>query len=217
MASTIGTPFQRARTAEQKQQRWDAILAAARRVALRSGVRDATLAMIAEEVGLAPSNVLRYFGTREEIYLQLLGDAWNEWSQELERSLEGVTPGAAAIASVVSRTLCERPLLCDLVAYIGPSFEYNVSVDAVRRMTLLGRERVKTFSILFTGLLSVTEEDAFDLYVALFAFTGNLWMRSHPSEEVAAVYGPEGAGIAFGPMLQRMVQTFIDGLLTQSN
>ncbi len=186
-------------------------------MAIRSGVRDATLAMIAEEVGLAPSNVLRYFGTREEIYFQVLGDAWNEWSQALERSLEGVPPSAAAIAAVVSRTLCERPLLCDLVAYIGPSFEYNVSVESVRRMTLIGRERVTTFSMLFTRLLSVTEAEAFDLYVAIFAFTGNLWMRSHPSEEVAAVYGPEGAHITFGPMLERMVQTFIDGLLTQND
>ena len=126
--------------------------------------------MIAEEVGLAPSNVLRYFGTREEIYFQVLGDAWNEWSQALERSLEGVPPSAAAIAAVVSRTLCERPLLCDLVAYIGPSFEYNVSVESVRRMTLIGRERVTTFSMLFTRLLSVTE-------ARLSTFT----LRSSPS------------------------------------
>ncbi|MEV1248540.1 helix-turn-helix domain-containing protein, partial [Nonomuraea sp. NPDC049750] len=50
-----------------------AILAAARELALRSGVRTVSLCAVAAAVGLAKSNVVRYFGTREEIYLELAG------------------------------------------------------------------------------------------------------------------------------------------------
>ncbi|HEU4330550.1 MAG TPA: helix-turn-helix domain-containing protein, partial [Lapillicoccus sp.] len=63
--------FMRARRPEHKQQRREAILDAARDLALRRGVRAITLGDLAEAVGLAKSNVVRYFGTREEIFVEL--------------------------------------------------------------------------------------------------------------------------------------------------
>ncbi|MDX6524592.1 MAG: hypothetical protein QOI43_103, partial [Gaiellales bacterium] len=64
-----GTPaYQRARSAEHKEERREAILAAARELAAERSVREVSLGDIARRVGLAKSNVLRYYETREEVY-----------------------------------------------------------------------------------------------------------------------------------------------------
>ncbi|HET6858355.1 MAG TPA: TetR/AcrR family transcriptional regulator [Streptomyces sp.] len=82
--------FVRARRPEHKQQRRQAILDAARTLGMESGVREVTLRGVALAVGLAKSNVARYFGTREEIFLELAAEAWGEWERALTERLEGI-------------------------------------------------------------------------------------------------------------------------------
>ncbi len=71
--------YQRARRPEQKEERREAILAAARDLAVERSVRAVSLGDIAREVGLAKSNLLRYFESREEIFLTLLLREWEGW------------------------------------------------------------------------------------------------------------------------------------------
>src|ERR1700742_2928047 len=42
-------------------------------------VADVTLNELSRRVGLAKSNVLRYFESREAVLLDLLGSQWQEW------------------------------------------------------------------------------------------------------------------------------------------
>src|ERR1700761_8818821 len=42
-------------------------------------VADVTLTELSRRVGLAKSNVLRYFESREAVLLDLLGSQWQEW------------------------------------------------------------------------------------------------------------------------------------------
>jgi len=79
--------YQRARRPEQKLERRDAILAAARDLALRDGVRAVSLSDIAARVGIHKSALLRYFETREQIFLELTAQAWREWSAALHAEL----------------------------------------------------------------------------------------------------------------------------------
>ena len=51
------------------------------------GIRQVTLTEIAEEVGMHKSALLRYFETREEIFLRLTAEAWQEWSGALRAEL----------------------------------------------------------------------------------------------------------------------------------
>src|SRR5262245_18913179 len=103
--------FLRARQPEHKQQRRDAILAAARDLARRSGVGSVSLGAVAEAVGLAKSNISRYFGTREEIYLALLTDEWQQCSQAVVARLRRAHDTDAAVAALAD-TIVERPLFC---------------------------------------------------------------------------------------------------------
>ena len=71
--------FQRARSSEAKQEREADILEAARALATRDGVRQVTLTDIAGAVGLHKSAMLRYFETREQVFLVLTAEGWKEW------------------------------------------------------------------------------------------------------------------------------------------
>ena len=110
--------FQRARSPEAKQQREDAILAAARSLGAKRGIRQITLTDIADAVGMHKSALLRYFETREQIFLRLTADDWREWSGALRAKLEriGRSPTAKTVASAFSTTLADRGMFCDLLA-----------------------------------------------------------------------------------------------------
>src|ERR1700690_4367321 len=88
--------YQRARRPEQKLERRDAILGAARELALRDGVRTVSLADIAARVGIHKSALLRYFETREQIFLELTAQAWLGWARALHDELDGASPRSAA-------------------------------------------------------------------------------------------------------------------------
>ena len=89
--------FLRARRPEQKQQRREEILAAARELALADGVRSVSLAGIAALAGIDKSALLRYFETREQIFLELTAREWPAWVQALHDGLDGADPASAGI------------------------------------------------------------------------------------------------------------------------
>src|SRR6201995_2888755 len=129
--------YQRARRPEQKLERRAAILGAARELALRDGVRNVSLAGIAARIGIHKSALLRYFETREQIFLELTAAAWRDWAQALHAGLDAAPPGAAAlVADVFARSFADRPLFCDLIAHTPLNLERNVSPGAVRRYKL---------------------------------------------------------------------------------
>src|SRR5258708_20398645 len=91
--------YQRARRPEQKLERRDAILGAARELALRDGVRAVSLADIAARVGIHKSALLRYFETREQIFLELTARAWRGWTAALHAELADPAPPSPASPS----------------------------------------------------------------------------------------------------------------------
>jgi AcrR family transcriptional regulator len=67
-------------------------------------VAQITLNELSRRVGLAKSNVLRYFESREAVLLELLDSAWQEWLAQLEEDLgcavwTSTQPSAAMLAA----------------------------------------------------------------------------------------------------------------------
>src|SRR6201986_614889 len=125
--------FQRARSAAAKQLRESAILEAARALGAEQGIRQITLTDIAEAVGMHKSALLRYFETREEIFLRLTAAGWRERSAAPRAEPCGLgAPAPAAVAGVFASTLAARGLFCDLLAQAPLNLERHVSLDAVR-------------------------------------------------------------------------------------
>ena len=79
--------FQRARSEEQREARRQAILGAAAAMLAEMPVAEVTLNELSRRAGLAKSNVLRYFESREAVLLELLDSAWQDWLVQLEKEL----------------------------------------------------------------------------------------------------------------------------------
>ncbi|MBF0815740.1 TetR/AcrR family transcriptional regulator [Microbacterium paludicola] len=132
--------FQRARSEEQREIRRQAILDTAAGMLDQMSVAEISLNELSRRVGLAKSNVLRYFESREAVLLELLDDFLGEWLAELEQALAAgvdaqATPETRArqLADILTRTLSERRALCDLFGAQGGVLEHNVSVEVVKR------------------------------------------------------------------------------------
>ncbi|WP_279582532.1 TetR/AcrR family transcriptional regulator [Fodinicola feengrottensis] len=102
------TDFQRARRPEQIQARRAAILDVAAQLLTEHPIADISLRELSARVGLAKSNVLRYFDSREAIFLEILDRTQREWLDALEIALPQVRfgPGAyereIALASAIA-------------------------------------------------------------------------------------------------------------------
>jgi AcrR family transcriptional regulator len=210
--------FQRARSPAAKQLREDAILDAARQLGVDRGIRQVTLTDIADAVGMHKSALLRYFETREEIFLRLSAEGWREWSTALRTELEALTaPTPAAVAAIFARSLAARGMFCDLLAQTPLNLERNVSIDAVRAFKLVAHEEVDSIATVVRGLLpALSELDGVDLIAAATSLSGALWQMATPGPEVAALYRSDPrlshAVVEVGPRVERLMTALLVGM-----
>src|ERR1700737_3482519 len=189
--------FQRARSPEAKQHREDAILAAARSLGAKRGIRQITLTDIADAVGMHKSALLRYFETREQIFLRLT---------------------AESVASAFSTTLAERGMFCDLLAQAPLNLERNVSLEAVRSFKLVTHHEVDAIVEVMRRLLpGLTELSCIDVVATATSLSGAFWQMANPPPEVAALYrsDPRMAHAVFEiePRVRRVLTAMLKGTL----
>lgn len=218
MMSGMTTPaFQRARSAQAKQAREEAILDAARALARERGVRDVTLTDIAGAVGMHKSALLRYFETREQIFLRLTAEGWRQWSAELRGDLERRTHTTAPeVAEVVAATLAARPIFCDLLAQAPMNLERNVSIDSVRDFKLVTLEEIELIGDELRRLLGLTELQTVDLVATATSLAGALWQMATPGPRLRELYETDPrlghAIVEVEPRLRRVLTAFLTGL-----
>jgi AcrR family transcriptional regulator len=205
--------FVRARRPEHKQQRREAILAAARELATESGVRNVSLGDVGAAVGLAKSNVVRYFGTREEIFLVLATEAWRDWADEVLARL-GQGDG---VVDALAEPFASRPLFCDLLSELATTLEHNVSVSAARdwKRVLLHLTNELATAVAESDA-DLTESEAFELVTTAAMCVGVFYPASNPPATLAQLYAeePELAATCpvFLPTLRRTLAALAAGL-----
>jgi AcrR family transcriptional regulator len=215
----VTTPeFQRARSTEAKQQREQSILEAAMRLSVSEGIRRVTLTDIAHAVGMHKSAMLRYFETREQIFLMLTAAGWRDWSAALRGELSQMIPGvaAASVARAFADTLTARPMFCDLLAQAPLNLERNVSIESVRAFKLVTLEEVAAISAELSRLLGLSDQQAVDVIAAATSLAGALWQMATPSPDVRDLYRSDPrlshAIVEVGPRLARVLTALLTGL-----
>jgi AcrR family transcriptional regulator len=215
--STKGAGFLRARRPEQKLQRYAAILDAARELALRDGVGSVSLGGIAAEVGMHKSALLKYFETREEIFLRLAETEWQEWSGVLVARLTTAGPDPAEVAEVLARSIADRPLFCQLLLHSPLTLERNVSLDVVRAFKQVVKSSLSEVLPALQRALPALDADAcFDLLAMSGIVASGLWQAAHPPPQVLALHAEHPGAISypdFDASLVRFVRTYLTGLL----
>ena len=208
---------QRARSVEAKQQREEAILEAAARLGAEQGIRQVTLTDIAQAVGMHKSAMLRYFETREQIFLKLTAAGWRDWSAALRQQLGQLQPGVPAeiIARAFADSLTARPMFCDLLAQAPLNLERNVSIESVRAFKLVTLEEVAAIRTELGRLLGLTEQQAVDVIVTATSLAGALWQMATPGPEVQQLYRSDPrlahAVVEVGPRLTRVLTALLTG------
>jgi AcrR family transcriptional regulator len=191
---TTTPAFQRARSPEHKAERREAILHAAARLAARDGVRQVTLTDIAAAVGIHKSALLRYFETREQIFLELTGRAWTEWADATGTALREIAPVDAgdATAAVLARTFATRPLLCDLIPHTALNLERHVSIEAVRAYKLTSLAAVESVTVALGGPLpDLSIEDRRQLVSTTALLAGAMYQIATPPPPLAELYATD--------------------------
>jgi AcrR family transcriptional regulator len=219
--------FQRARSEEQREARRQAILAAATAMLAEMPVADISLNELSRRTGLAKSNVLRYFESREAVLLELLDTAWRDWLTRLPDQLDkAASPAAPArergdqVADALARSLAAEPALCDLLNAQAAVLERNISPEVAARYKRAALTNVAALGrLLLAHLPEMTEPDSFRLAGAVFMVAGAVWPHSRPSAAMLAAYAadPELAAMRldFTTTLREAVEILISGLLSR--
>jgi AcrR family transcriptional regulator len=213
----VTVSFQRARRPEQMAARRTAILNAARAVLADKGVADISLRELSQRVGLAKSNVLRYFDSREAIFLELLDEECRSYLAELEqllgkpRARKQNYANEIRVATTIADSLAARRLLCELVSAMAGVLERNISTDFARDIKVRAMGNIAGLAQLIARHLPWIG----DSYAASFAegtltLAAGMYPFSIPTEPVALAM----AEIGMPDPQQRFVDGLREGLLT---
>ena len=221
--------FQRARSEEQREARRRAILGAATAMLAEMPVAEVTLNELSRRAGLAKSNVLRYFESREAVLLELLDSAWQDWLVQLDRDLAGaldpaapVTTRSGQVAGAVAASLAARPMLCDLISAQAAVLEHNVSPQVAADYKRAAIANVTSLAqLVVEHLPELGEHDAFRFAAATVMVTGAVWTHAKPSAAMLAAYeaDPDLAALRldFLPTLTEVLEVLLAGLMARSS
>ncbi|GID27874.1 TetR family transcriptional regulator [Paractinoplanes brasiliensis] len=216
--------FQRARTEEQREIRRRAILDTASAMLDEMPVAALTLNELSRRVGLAKPNVLRYFESREAVLLELLDHYLLEWltglAGDLATGVDGGLPlgeRATAVAGILSRSLSDRPALCELFSAQGGVLEHNVSIEVITRYKRGSLDRLDTLTGLIGNHLPELGDDAELCGAQALLTAAALSAYRVPPPSLLAAYEaePELARLKLEPAayLKRAVTATLFGLL----
>jgi len=219
--------FQRARSAEQREERRRTILDTALKMLDEMPVAEVSLNELSRRVGLAKSNVLRYFESREAVLLELLDRALREWLAEVAGEVaEGVDPAlpaperAAAFAAVIARSLAGRTVLCDLIGAQAGVLEHNVSTDVVVRFKRSALGGLETMADLLRGAVPEVGGEAAPVCLLAMILAGGLWTHCRPSPSAQAAYAVDPALAALhldlAPALEHGLTLLITGAMART-
>ncbi|WP_225726813.1 MULTISPECIES: TetR/AcrR family transcriptional regulator [unclassified Nocardia] len=214
--------FQRARSEEQRQARRRTILDTAAAMLAKRPVADIGLNELARCVGLAKSNVLRYFESREAVLLELLDLTYREWLTELRPKLSGATGKLPArrkwVIDAVVSTLAAKPMLCELWSSQAAVLERNVSPEVAARFKRSWLAATAELSELVRGALpEFGPDDAMKFAGVLVFSAGSLWSHTNPSAAMVTAYerNPDLAAVRldFATALTELLTVIAKGVL----
>jgi AcrR family transcriptional regulator len=220
--------FQRARTEDQREIRREEILDTVATMLGEMPVADVSLNELSRRVGLAKSNVLRYFESREAILLELLVRAWTEWLSALPPLLaDGVVARGSVrqrgdqVAHVIARSLAERQMFCDLFSSHASVLEHNVSGQVAAHFKHAALANVTALAQQVRAYVPELGAQAWQVCAQLGFAMSAIWVHSRPSAGVLAAAEVDPSllefRIDFERALETMVATLISGTLVRGS
>jgi AcrR family transcriptional regulator len=179
--------------------RRSAILDVARTMLTEKGVAEISLRELSGQVGLAKSNVLRYFDSREAVFLEILDEECGAWLDELEDLLgrpRGRKPkhhNEIRVATTIADSLVARPLLCELIGSMAGELERNISADFAKDFKARATERTLALSELVARHLPWLPPGFSDFFAeGALTLTAGMYPFSVPTDAVRSAIAEMG-------------------------
>ncbi len=206
--------------------RRSAIMSVARDMLAEKNVGDISLRDLSDRVGLAKSNVLRYFDSREAIFLEVLDEEFAAWLSDIEELLgrpRSRKPGYATeirVATVIADSVLVRPLFGELLGSMASVLERNISHDFALDFKARAMQRVGALAELVGRHLPwlPAEFTAFFAEGVMLLVAGG-YPFSVPTEPVRAAIAAIGLpdpGQRFADGLRIGLQTWLIGAAAQT-
>lgn len=181
-----------------------------------------SLRELSRRVGLSKSNVVRYFPTREAVFLAVLATDLGTWLDDVEGRLpaldrrRGVLTRCGQVATAIAASLGDHPRLCDLLASSSAVLERNIPVETAREFKTQALSHLGRLAGLVRGVVpELDPARAGSLAGIVWALVAGAWPMSNPSPSVAAVLAePEFASMCvdFVPDLTRALTALLHGM-----
>lgn len=181
------------------------------------GVTDISLRELSQRVGLAKSNVVRYFDSREAIFLELLDEECRAWLSELETLLGRPQPrkpdygNEIRVGTTIADALAGRRLLCELISAMAGVLERNISTDFARNFKVRAMGNIDGLARLVAAQLPwLGDEAAAQFAEGALGLTAGMYPFSIPTESVRLAM----AEIGMPDPRQRFTEGLREGLVT---
>ena len=162
-------------------------------------VAEISLRELAGQVGLAKSNVLRYFDSREAVFLEILDEECGAWLADLERLLgrpRGRKPNHNSeirVATIIADSLVARPLLCELIGSMAGELERNISTGFAKDFKARATERTMALSELVARHLPWLPAGFSDFFAeGALTLTAGMYPFSVPTDAVRSAMADMG-------------------------
>jgi len=187
---------------------------------------DISLRELSDRIGLAKSNVLRYFDSREAIFLEILDEEFDGWLADLggrlgrPRARKANYANEIRVAKLIADSLTERQSLCELTAWMAVVLERNISYEFARDFKARATARIAQFGQLVATHLPWLPRDFADFFAegALTLLAG-MYPFSVPTEPVRAAItelGIPDPQARFGDGLRIGLVTWLIGAAAQT-
>ena len=209
---------ERARSAEDKAQRSEDLLASAEALAIElGGVRFVTIAAVTERAGLHRTGVRRYYASKEELLLELAERGWGQWRDAIVKAVEDRSElRPIEVATILAETITSLSVFCDLLAHVAMRLEDDVDLERARRYKTHATAAHDELVSALTRASVMTPAQMQTLVAATVSLTGSLWQVAHPAPTLAALYEQEPswahAALDFAPRLTLILQATAVGL-----
>ncbi|GAA4562662.1 TetR/AcrR family transcriptional regulator [Planotetraspora kaengkrachanensis] len=212
--------FQRARRPEHRELRRQEILVAAEALLAEMPAEEISLRELGRRLGVSKTHVVRYFESREGVFLGLLDRLQVSWLEALADEWPAPPCEPDLVMRAWADSLAARPILCRLWSLLPSVLERNVSADTVRAYKLAELEhRARLVELLRDRVPALGADDAITLSKYAVVSLVGLWPFSDPTPTVVeATADPRLAGsrVDFAAMYADILQAMLAGLLARA-
>jgi AcrR family transcriptional regulator len=210
--------FLRARQPDQIEQRREALLAAALCLFRLHGLENVSLNDIAREVGLAKSNIYRYFDSREHIYLVVLQRLAAQFEQRVYANLNRLKGRGTVrtVADALVAAYLASPDYGELITVVNSVLEKRLTPASVVNFRTVFLERRKRMADALTDALpGSSAEHMLPITLHIFLHVPGLWTFCFPSGDKAVMLDkPENAHLKVN--FRREMTLFLRTILRRS-